>query len=277
MDVVVVVVWFNPTQECVDNLDTYRLLVDRVLVVDNSSVDHSELLRDRNVEYIPLLKNFGVGYAFNRGVDFAVSHGCRLLVTMDQDSSFVADDFARYLDIIKLHRADESIAVYSPLLNVSGNSDLPEPKNFIISSGSAYTAQCLRLVGPFNADLFIDEVDTEYCCRVRRAGLRLVAIPSVAMRHKIGSPIVRKFFFIRIRARNHDRVRKYYMTRNRLWVASRYSDCVSGVWMTILKDALKVLLLEHDKGRRLHAMVIGVRDFWRGKLGPAPALFNDRK
>ena len=64
-----VVVLYNPENEILDNINKYRSFLDHLYVVDNSNQVNEELVKKvqeyKNVKYIPLNGNKGIGKALN--------------------------------------------------------------------------------------------------------------------------------------------------------------------------------------------------------------------
>ena len=89
IDIVAVVVWYNPTEEQAKNILSYIHEVYRVIIVDNSTASNSHLLvgidKD-SYEYIPLYRNLGIAKALNKGCEEAIGLQAKWILTMDQDS-----------------------------------------------------------------------------------------------------------------------------------------------------------------------------------------------
>ena len=68
-DIVAIVVLYNPDNQVYKTIAGYKGLVSRVILVDNSSKNNQGLFKDLSyVKYIPLLDNFGIAYALNKGI-----------------------------------------------------------------------------------------------------------------------------------------------------------------------------------------------------------------
>ena len=73
-----VIVWYNPLElksphSAVANIHTYSAQFDKVYIVDNSNTDNSKIAQKiSNAVYIPLMKNYGIAYALNRGFEKAM-------------------------------------------------------------------------------------------------------------------------------------------------------------------------------------------------------------
>ena len=116
--VAAVIVWFNPEPACAKNLETLQTRVSHVIVIDNSDVNNSHILRSLNrATYIPLYKNTGVAAALNLGCRTAFNLGVEWVLTMDQDSWFRKDVLDLYLDPLAPHFSEADVATIGPSIN----------------------------------------------------------------------------------------------------------------------------------------------------------------
>jgi rhamnosyltransferase len=83
----------------------------------------------------------------------------------------------------------------------------------------------------------------------------------------LGDPLEKRFLWRAIHSTNHGALRKYYMTRNRLYMRKHFPEFRAPYLKMVLLDALKVLLIEDDKRRKIECMMHGALDFMRGNMG----------
>ena len=128
--------------------------------------------------------------------------------------------------------------------------------------------------GPFDADLFIDGVDTELFLRARAAGRAVVVAPGAAIGHRLGTTTAA------VAGRGPRLVhaapfRYYYIARNRVHLVRRYGRHSPG-WAlgAVLRDvrhlAVTTVLLP-GRLTRWRATLRGAADGMRGVVGPDPA------
>jgi rhamnosyltransferase len=127
-----------------------------------------------------------------------------------------------------------------------------------------------RTLGGFRADYFIDGVDHELCLRARGGGLIVARHGRVLMQHRIGE----KAAGIRLLPYMHPPLRKYYSMRNGVRNIVAYAGS-EPLWTarksaTLAWEMIVVMLLEADKWAKLNAMMRGLNDGWRGRMGAAP-------
>src|SRR4030065_360634 len=111
-----VVVWYNPEQTVLNNINTYINQIDKIFIVDNSDYNNNSLLEKlqtlSNTEYIANKNNIGIAAALNIGANKAVKEGFDYLLTMDQDSEASPLMVAYLLDCFS---KDSKIALVSPV------------------------------------------------------------------------------------------------------------------------------------------------------------------
>jgi rhamnosyltransferase len=136
-----------------------------------------------------------------------------------------------------------------------------------MTSGCLLDLVAWQVVGPFRDDFFIDFVDNEYCLRLRREGYRVLRANRANLEHAVGDisrygPLI---------ATNHSPLRRYYKTRNRLWVFREYLPDFPGHCLfdlvRLAKEIGSILLFEVEKWAKLRMMWRGFRDFRRERFG----------
>lgn len=230
-----VVVWFNPDEKCIKNLNSYRPYVECIYVVDNSDADNSSMLVGiSNVVYIPNLENKGIAAALNTGCSAALKDGFDWCMTMDQDSSWEKDALEKYLALVKENSNDSMNVSFAPsarspaFRSIYGDirhflsKTLKRRKKLlvpacemlscdrVITSGNVINLSAWEKVGKFYEPFFIDEVDHEFCYRLKENGFSIIKFPQVQMNHILGVP--RKTFWPVVTF--HRKKRLYYIHRN---------------------------------------------------------------
>lgn len=79
-----------------------------ILIIDDGSTDRTvEVARQAGVGHIlPLGKHMGLATAFAKGLDYCVAHGADIIVNMDADNQYKAQDIPRLIAPILEGRAD---------------------------------------------------------------------------------------------------------------------------------------------------------------------------
>jgi rhamnosyltransferase len=97
----------------------------------------------------------------------------------------------------------------------------PAECDYLIASGTLVPVAVLDEVGGMEEALFIDQVDTEWCCRARALGYRVFGVPDAMLDHRVGEG-VRWIWLGRWRRLFAQKpVRYYYIFRNTLVLMRR--------------------------------------------------------
>src|SRR5574344_1487500 len=269
MKIAGVVVFYNPDNNIMDNINTYLPKLDKLYVVDNSiHKDNSKLLSNsKKIIYINNQDNLGIAKALNIGCERAIKDKYSWILTMDQDSKFTGDNLNKLIDYV-LNNDCQNIGIVTPYHLIETN--IPRPKEKIdhpievMTSGNLLNLNIYQKVGGFKDWLFIDDVDIEYCMNIKSKGYDIVRLDDVELQHHLGNYKEYHILGHRVLTSNHNYIRRYYMTRNSYYIYDMYHkyfpehcDYIRG---GIKFQARNILFLEKDKYRKLRNMLRGKRD-----------------
>ena len=201
--------------------------------------------------------------------------GADWLLTMDQDSRFKENSLDLMIDWIKNNDTNR-IGILAPYYIVNNEivNDLGSQLYDVISvitSGNLLNLLIFKKVGEFNEKYFIDYVDHEYCLRIKKNKFHIKIFKNSILFHKLGDIKKREILGINFIFTNHNYIRRYYVTRNRLNLASKYIFIFPLFIIKDLKCAfveyIKILLFEDDKIRKQKAIILGIIHFLTGKSG----------
>lgn len=262
-----VVVTFNPTNNVVDNINTYIDELDKLYVVDNSINNNEKLFTNKKITYISNGKNMGIAYALNKGINKAKEDKYNYILTMDQDSSFEKDEMKKYVKEFN-NSIDENIGIYSPLHKTDTeelNSNITEDSLVVMTSGNILNISIWEKIGGFKEWLFIDCVDHEYCLNIRKNNYSIKIFKNIYMKHNLGKTINKKLLGHNFIVTNHNYARRYFITRNRLYLNEMYKDTFPEFCSQELefskKEKLKIILFENNKLKKLKYIRKAIRDF----------------
>ena len=212
-------VWYNPTQDFVDNTLSYAWLFDQIFIVDNTEDDNSHLAAQiPNAIYIPNGKNLGIAKALNQGIEAALIENTkgrdyRWVMTMDQDSAWDKEQLTQYIALcIEKSGEDAAIKSFSPsvvspevryrhstlgvwkrkihkIITKKNCKEKPRAlpqsgfRDAVICSGNIIDIAAWEDVGKFEEILFIDYVDIEFCYRLCENGYKIFSFCQVSMQH----------------------------------------------------------------------------------------------
>lgn len=258
LPIVAITVWYNPQSlgdtKAVAYIQSYAKRCETVYIVDNSDSDNSHLAATiKNSVYLPNHKNLGIATALNQGCERALADGFTWAMTMDQDSHFDEEELDRYLQLIEQYISlDETVKSFAPeqknidkpilpvttwvkhrmlipiLTKVFGNTlrkhtnATPDVayKNAVIASANVINLHTWAAVGKFDDALFIDEVDFDFCVRLRAAGFQIILFSTCSVNHTLGQK--KRTFFPKIQYESDFRL--FYIFRNLLIENKRYGN-----------------------------------------------------
>lgn len=214
--------------------------VDEVMIVDNTET------------------NIGVAAALNKGLQKAIDEGYDWLLTMDQDSVFEPGALKELKDVAFSSR--ENIAIVSPFHFIKRpvKTSAIEEVTITMTSGNLLRVSAARSVGMFEEKLFIDSVDNEYCLRLRKHGFRIIRVNRSILHHALGT--------LKKNIVTHPASRRYYITRNMLYVMKKYFPRLFLFGSKeLIKSFVLILLIEDDKWSKIKAMFRGLSDFLKDR------------
>lgn len=277
-----IIVSYNPSLDVLENIAALRSQVDSIVIVDNgSSAQPVTMLRggrsELDFELIESGCNLGIAVALNLGVREVKARGCFWVVLFDQDST-VEPGFIQLLRKSYEDSADPSqIGIVCPTyIDRQTGITLPLPRSktgeilATPTSGSLIPTSLFDRLGAFNESLFMDYVDVEFSLRSRRAGYKIVQSTEAVLHHSMGRTTRHRLFGRWFTSTNHSAARRYYITRNRLWLLG----CFLRDWSWSFKEArravletIKIVLVENDRLAKMKSIMLGFADALVGRLG----------
>ncbi len=263
------VVLYNPEQDVIDNIYSYLHQVEILYVIDNSpAVNESlvkELSKQRNIRYFKQEGNIGLAKALNIGAGLAVEDGYQWLLTMDQDSKACKDTLCNLWEYVAKNDSTNT-AIVSPFhtdikFPLPSSNDAESPLT-VLTSGNLLNLNIFNKIGPFYEKLFIDSIDHDYCLKAQKKGYQVIQVNSAILDHQLGN---QKLHFGRIISTHHNAFRRYYITRNRLYIVKKYGKDFPGfcffLFREIFKDYIKIILFEDDKFAKTISVLKGFFHF----------------
>ncbi|WP_163144061.1 glycosyltransferase family 2 protein [Bacillus sp. 22-7] len=284
------IVLFNPEiDRLTDNIAAIKEQVNKIILIDNNSNNSDQILKEYELseEFIIVRnnENKGIATALNQICEIAEKNEYEWVLLLDQDSVCSPNLIESY----KKYISDESVALLTPYiidinkLSFDEYSELKLPEtsavNWAITSGSLIRLKTWEKVGRFYDDLFIDAVDIDYSIRLKLNGYKQIRVnreyllqevghaePTCIMRpHKDNSG---KWTIKRYYRSNHSLLRQYYMTRNNIIIARKYSQYIpmmKSVSFTMVMSLPKPFV-EKNKFKLLHSLILGFKDGFKFKV-----------
>jgi rhamnosyltransferase len=282
-----VVVSFHPEADVAENLRALGGQVQGLVVIDNGSTASelsmlegaiAEFAESALAEVIRNGTNLGIAAALNEGVRWAARRGFEWVMLFDQDSAVTPGYVAAMMAAFARSEFGERLAILVPrYVDRRSGSTLEAPRGktkgleAATTSGSLMQVKVFEKAGWFAEELFIDGVDYEYSLRVRRLGYGIEECAGAELLHSPGTPTWHTVLGKRFQVANYSPVRRYYQERNKVWVTRRYwrdflPFCL-GQFGISLKDLVKILVAETDKGRKCRFFFRGIWDGWGERMG----------
>lgn len=275
--VLIGIVLYNPNLERLSvNLSTCLKQADNIILVDNNSNNISQITEsygsNNKIKIIYNKKNMGIAYALNQILNYAYKNSFKYFLTLDQDSVMCKN----YLTTMLCHLRDKSgwtIACPTILdINISRSDrkkydktndvELIEDSKAVITSGCIVNTKAAIKVGGFNNKLFIDYVDVDFNERVLRSDRKILRIRKAILYHELGKSEYHHLLGLKILVDNHNSFRRYYITRNRLYVSRKYFGTKAYLkeMLRVFFSGLKILLFEDDKLQKISSIKHGIKD-----------------
>lgn len=274
-----VVVLYNPDEKVFENINSYIDEIDVLYAVDNSDTSNTsivnQLIENEKISYISNHSNLGIAAALNTAAQKAIEQGYHWLLTMDQDSK-ATEGMLKKLILFIENEQTEHVGILSPFhaSKIQSKSESTEKYEIImttLTSGNLLNLEIFKLIGPFLEKLFIDYVDYEYCLRLNVNQYKVVKVNDAILDHHAGDLSTRKVGKFQVSTTNHSFLRRYYITRNRLYVMKQYKKYYPQFYRDeirfFIKETVKIILFEKDKYKKLKKIVEGYLDFKRNKFG----------
>ena len=235
-----------------------------------------------------LHSNTGVATALNTGFQWALAQGAEFVITFDQDSEPAPDMVSALMDAyqnlvttgrrvgaVGPQQVDRRTGRRAPFLEpISRHRRRVTPQagqvvevDHLITSGCLVPIQAWNDAGRLLDALFIDYVDIEWSLRLRHRGWHLYGVGGAILLHSIGDDVAhwrgREFAW-------HSAQRHYFIFRNGIYLQKLPHISLGWKLFDALQLAKKLAiytLVGRPRSAHLRAMLRGMRDGWRGRLG----------
>ncbi|MDX8337151.1 glycosyltransferase [Candidatus Cetobacterium colombiensis] len=269
-----VVVLYNPPKSILENIESYIKYLDKLYIIDNSEkINEQEIkkikLFSNKIEYTSFSENKGIGKALNLSLKKFLLSDAEWILTMDQDSKFEKNDFKIYLDKVFAEDEKNKIGIFSPNHLLKNKKKIEKNKyaKRVMCSGNIISKKIIKEIGKYNEDFFIDEVDHEYCYRVLKKNYKIKVFGDIILNHNLGEinkeVRIPKFML----PTNHSALRRYYITRNKMYVFKKYPEVRLKYILTFINDFFKIMFFENNKKEKLKMMKIGFMHYKKNIVG----------
>lgn len=245
--------------------------VPQIFIVDNGSknlLKIQEIANTSNKIYlISNKKNEGIAKALNELCLSAMHFGYNWIITLDQDS-ICPPKFVESLSEF----ASKNVGIVAPIIidrnvGVIGHAPINKPKEVrtCITSGALTNLRVWKKINGFDEQMFIDSVDFEFCYRVRKAGFKILQLPSIKLNHSVGEARKYRFLFWTFLDTEHNAFRAYYISQNNIYYPRKHRLFLRLIRGNLrnIKYVFVVLLYEKDKIKKIKSIFRGCKNGYR--------------
>lgn len=272
-----VTILYNPDEKVSENIDSYLSYTDLLIITDNSTSLKipDKLLHTDNIICLHDGENRGIAERLNQAAAIAIEKGYEWLLTMDQDSYFDTVEIEKYFSYIDKYEDKERVAMFGIEFENKQEEEkvFTEEVSYLITSGSLVNLKLFETIGGFDEQLFIDEVDLEYCFRAITKDFKIVKLPFIFLDHNLGETGNYRSLknFKNTQRALHSSLRLYYMVRNFLYVRKKYPNQFvkedKERKKTLMNRIKNNLLYGNSRLQTLRLINKGFKDFKNGKMG----------
>lgn len=266
---IAVVTLFNPRGDVLDNIRSYLPYVKELLIVQNSELtfDLSILENEYNLKVISGSQNLGIAKSLNLALEYAENKNYKWLLTMDQDSYFNVEEIRKFI-ISFQDISHENLAIFTPLHNpqmIQKNQTIHSSKNFVMTSGNIINVQKSLSIGGFDERLFIDEVDHDFCLRLKKEKYKIIQNENCYLNHTLGEKCSLS------QKTKYPSKRLYYMSRNYLFLRAKHQAYFPSFFKErdryLLKFFVKQVLYSSNTREHIKMLYLGVKDYRKNSMG----------
>jgi rhamnosyltransferase len=153
---------------------------------------------------------------------------------------------------------DDRNAIKQPKVSSTEFEEVDE----CITSGALTKCDAYRNIDGFDVKMFIDLVDFDLNIQFRNKHLKIYRLNQKGFLHEIGDGHKEKILGREVVVSNHSQIRRYYFSRNSVYLIKKYGWGYSSSKYLInnLKSMIKVVLFEKNKVEKTIAALRGMFD-----------------
>lgn len=271
MKVAAGIVLFNPDlKRLKENICAVRSQVDEIILFDNGSKNIEETRKiikeiDSSITLLISSQNIGIAQALNEIAKNAIKKGYKWLLTLDQDSVLYPNLVCHYKEKLDLpHLGQISCKLVDRNIkkdySFSNDCSVKEVK-YCITSGTLVNLEALKQVKGFDGKLFIDWVDNELCCALRKAGYKTYELNYKGLLQEMGKATFSIFLGRKIYTPNYPAFRYFYNARNSIYTARKYPN-EERVFSKVLQQCrvqMHIIVFEKHKLKKFLSIAQGIR------------------
>ena len=189
-----VIVFYNPSEDEINDLTNKLFLTDYAVIIDNSKDNYQKLIENNlgiseKIIYKSFPENIGLCKALNIGIGILAERGCEWAFLLDSDGKIDKNILEYYKKYIA-NNLTEDVAVLAPVhifsrsKNESFNGYAEVKRS--MTSGWYLNISAFNLLGGFFESLFVDGLDFDFCYRARRRQYKIIQSGNSIVYHNPG-------------------------------------------------------------------------------------------
>lgn len=288
MRICAVVVFFEPTKACIQNINSYINDVEKVIIIDNSSKDNNNLFIGKStrllekIEYEALFENRGLATALNIGCKKAYDYGFDYVLTMDQDSYFDVGSLDKMINFAKKDKVKQ-YSIISPNVRslffdetagvekeayIQYDRFKNTKRNWTMTSGSLMNLYDFIKVNGFDDSMFIAHLDIDLGIKINKINKKIIVIGNSIINQHFGNSRPRRILWKKVHPSFANPVRTYYLFRNQKYLEIKYGEEIKKfINVNLFKFIIKITLFEDKKLAKYKMMYQGIKDAKNGEMG----------
>lgn len=271
MKVLTGIVTFNPSiTRLRENLDTVKAQETDMLIFDNGSDNYKDI--EKLASYAGCVvhrvnENQGIAYGLRYIMEYATRYHYDWVLSLDQDSicdTGLIAEYKKYVNdshigALTCNIKDRNFTEVGEQIIGGGNDSIKQVRE-CITSGCFMRVSAYAATDGYDASMFIDFVDFDICYALVRAGYRIIKIPYEGLLHEDGHGANISFFGKKYIMYHKSAWRRFYMTRNYIYLARKFPEVQSPFIATLrcLWHICLVFIYEEDKFAKLQNGIKGV-------------------
>lgn len=272
-----VIVTFNNRgmlRDLLGDLKRQSLEPQRIIVVDNSTRPEANPLAGTapGIETVRMAANEGSAGGFHEGLRLALEGGGDAILTLDDDVRMPADALESLCRGLRDLEEREGCVGAVRAVGPNHPDAVPTPILCFAWRGTLMKVEAVRQAGLPRKDYFLYADDTEYALRMAARGWRFFWVPGslIVERRKADKQLLR--FLGREALVYAEAYRFYYAVRNSIHAfrAHRRRAELLGTLLYAAKVVLLLSLVSEEEAGRTKAILQGVHDGFRSRLGKRP-------
>lgn len=270
-----IIVLYNPDNEVIDNINSYKEEVDHLYLVDNSEGLSFQFTNIDKISYMLMEKNLGLCGGLNHGCQKAIADGYEILITMNQDTFCPKGTVAKLIEKQKLNQ-DKMFGANFKYIYRNGkdrifSEETPYTKDdvevpWVITGGNVFTSAAYIIAGGYDESLFIDNLDRDFCLRVKKAGYSIIRLGNTFIYQEPGQTSTFSLGSKTFHIPNLSPMRYFYIFRNEKYLRKKYGNEYIDYKVNLFKYLISIIFFEHNKIEKLRSCIkgnnIGKKGVW---------------